>query len=904
MSAVLKIASFRGSLDILNGCRIEGWAFDENEPSRHLDVRLEIDGISLHPYRASTTRNDLREAGIGDGDHAFSIQVPIRFFDGAVHRCELFDNATGAAIIASDVQFPDVKRDSYTGAVDGVVGGVLRGWVWNWSNPGVRCRVSLRAGAVDLGTFNAHHLREDVKENGIGDGQYGFAVRLPANLPPEMQPIAVRVVGTDYELPGSPLYLNTGDGIDEVDPDVHRSIAPGFILGAIRRRLDALNRHPAAAAPVSAADGAALARHCEWLRNELKVVEVLANPHLSAQDLPTFTWPEVAAPSTTLVLMGQTNPSATFQILANLCPSPVGDTTEVVIAVTGSAVLAAHFRRVFPHATVLEATAGSACRDTLARAVQAARGSVVVFADRGVAFDPTAVAELDRTVRDDPTAGLAGAMIVDGAGRVVEAGCILREDGRFERYGAGLSPRASGVSYARETDFCSGTLVAGRAEALRAALEQAAGCATPAYQWLAVCRQLRANGLRVQYQPFAVGRLGSATASGAAAEPAAVENDRKALLRTGAKDLAGLGAIGHAVERAKERTLGPGVLLVSAQRQGWEQGVSQHRLLERAAVYVELGCKVAAVQVPGRFDDDAVTHLRRAGVEVLDLLESNTLERLVIERSDRLDLVHVDAPITFDAQATSLHGLLPEIRFVGSFNYADRVAMEDETPFMRFRIQEIYDHVFIDVRTRTQRLDLSSKVRSQPLPVLRRVPARFEDDLAIALIEPIAPDAIQPQVGRHLAHLVEALGNALPGVAIDSFHLADQSLFAANTPGLRARLPYSHACLKGLPGYRLAVVLNDNPGVVESVAGIVMESMTPVVAPASVLEAMNIPDHPAVIDLRDHATAADTIMHVYGDQQRWTSVRDHLARALPGVDLQEAAGMLAETLGYAPRHVR
>lgn len=68
-------ARMNGRVDALDGNRLHGWLWDEARPEERLKVRLMLDGRAVAEILADQSRVDLRRNGIGDGRHAFSIEL-------------------------------------------------------------------------------------------------------------------------------------------------------------------------------------------------------------------------------------------------------------------------------------------------------------------------------------------------------------------------------------------------------------------------------------------------------------------------------------------------------------------------------------------------------------------------------------------------------------------------------------------------------------------------------------------------------------------------------------------------------------------------------------------------------------------------------------------------------------
>ena len=74
-----------GSLDAISGRVVEGWAFDAGNPDRAVLVEIFDRDRRIGETPAGQFREDLLEAGIGDGSHAFRFLLPLELFDGDEH---------------------------------------------------------------------------------------------------------------------------------------------------------------------------------------------------------------------------------------------------------------------------------------------------------------------------------------------------------------------------------------------------------------------------------------------------------------------------------------------------------------------------------------------------------------------------------------------------------------------------------------------------------------------------------------------------------------------------------------------------------------------------------------------------------------------------------------------------
>lgn len=87
--------TFRFSVDEVSDKEILGWINAPEQPSRHCVVALKEGAQTIARVVASIFRSDLKEAGIGDGCHAFALPLPARLFDGGEHLLSLVEEDSG-----------------------------------------------------------------------------------------------------------------------------------------------------------------------------------------------------------------------------------------------------------------------------------------------------------------------------------------------------------------------------------------------------------------------------------------------------------------------------------------------------------------------------------------------------------------------------------------------------------------------------------------------------------------------------------------------------------------------------------------------------------------------------------------------------------------------------------------
>ncbi len=70
-----QISDVTGCIDAISGDRVYGWVWDPQQPAARVAVRIEVDGKVIATSLADQPREDLAANGIGDGAHAFEVDI-------------------------------------------------------------------------------------------------------------------------------------------------------------------------------------------------------------------------------------------------------------------------------------------------------------------------------------------------------------------------------------------------------------------------------------------------------------------------------------------------------------------------------------------------------------------------------------------------------------------------------------------------------------------------------------------------------------------------------------------------------------------------------------------------------------------------------------------------------------
>jgi len=122
------------------------------------------------------------------------------------------------------------KRGKYIGYLDSIDGLTVRGWAYNKENPQERVRVVVLVDGKPVAEGIADKCREDLKKAGIGDGCYGFEIKLPESLLDNKQhEVSVVVANTSTHLSNSPINIVLNPYIGNID-SLDKLIIKGWVI--------------------------------------------------------------------------------------------------------------------------------------------------------------------------------------------------------------------------------------------------------------------------------------------------------------------------------------------------------------------------------------------------------------------------------------------------------------------------------------------------------------------------------------------------------------------------------------------------------------------------------------------------------------------------------------------------
>ncbi|WP_018261095.1 hypothetical protein [Methylobacterium sp. WSM2598] len=180
-------SAVRSNIDVVEGRRIAGWAYD----SSRAHAALTVEATSSAGQRARATadifRQDLREAGIGNGAHCFEIdlsgwtqeagEVTVRVVE-TQDVLGVFPFDTGPLPASPARREESAPASRWRWNIDRVDSRSVLGWIQDTRSPSGAVLLQALGETGRSVLITADLYRADLEEAGIGDGRHGFEVNL------------------------------------------------------------------------------------------------------------------------------------------------------------------------------------------------------------------------------------------------------------------------------------------------------------------------------------------------------------------------------------------------------------------------------------------------------------------------------------------------------------------------------------------------------------------------------------------------------------------------------------------------------------------------------------------------------------------------------------------------------
>jgi O-antigen biosynthesis protein len=404
--------------------------------------------------------------------------------------------------------------DLAPGNVDIISHEAIAGWAWNPLDPEESVLIDIYDGSEALIRVRANGFRGDLRDAGIGTGNYGFLIPNPKGLLPfARHHIAVKRAADGVDLPGSPRWLlrpeagfdlsltqflesavSSSISVAQSPTDLDQQIT--ITLRVLNRLLNskrALTEHGPSSADPRLQGVPHEAEVTDWNRERLSKV---------AAEFPRLHFEEIDNPLVSIVIPVYNKFRTTYNCLKAISENKSRSTFEIIIVDDSSRDETVFAGVVFSGAVEFARNENNqgfvnSCNTGAARA----RGKLLVFLNNDTLVRANWLDELVSTFDNAPNVGIVGSKLLFADGSLQESGGIVWRLGDGWNWGRHADPNDPRFCYLRDCDYVSGAALMIERELF----EQLAGFderyAPAYYEDADLCFRVRASGKRVVVQP-------------------------------------------------------------------------------------------------------------------------------------------------------------------------------------------------------------------------------------------------------------------------------------------------------------------------------------------------------------------------------------------------------------------
>lgn len=213
-------------------------------------------------------------------------------------------------------------------------------------------------------------------------------------------------------------------------------------------------------------------------------------------------WYDAQSPEVSLIVLNHDRPDLCYACLVSIWRHTEGVRYEVVLVDNGSAPeRLLQLAPLAAGARILRVGVNRFFGEGNNLGFEASKGHYVVFLNNDVTVTEGWLEPLVACLRDDPTVGACGPMMLYPDGRLLEAGARIRPDGSSEQFGKGGDPNAAVWREARDVEYISAAALALRREVFEAVLGFDLSYEPAYYEDSDLCMKVRQLGHRILYCP-------------------------------------------------------------------------------------------------------------------------------------------------------------------------------------------------------------------------------------------------------------------------------------------------------------------------------------------------------------------------------------------------------------------
>lgn len=168
--------NYRLYIDEIGKSQISGWALNKNNIENPPQIEIRSNNQYITSTKADQFRQDLKDAGIGNGHHAFSLKIDINSIPNTEKLINIYIDSQKVTKKQISLINDTIGKTSYSYHLDSISETEITGWAKCNQDDDHRPTLEIKQDAIILGHTVANIFRQDLKDSNLGDGCYGFKI--------------------------------------------------------------------------------------------------------------------------------------------------------------------------------------------------------------------------------------------------------------------------------------------------------------------------------------------------------------------------------------------------------------------------------------------------------------------------------------------------------------------------------------------------------------------------------------------------------------------------------------------------------------------------------------------------------------------------------------------------------
>lgn len=691
-----------GNLDAIYGQEVMGWAWNPNLPDLAVSVELSANSKPFFIVKAGEFRDDLFAANIGDGKHAFRVQLPDELCNGHEYQISARNLDTGQILNGSPILFK--TENILEGNVDGLQGTVLTGWVRNTK----RLDESLMVTLFDNGAPVVSVFADQPFEGGAN---HRFHIPLPSSSLDGMPHLfSVRVANPPFlvgEVSTITPYILTSEHVlrRNSSPYMRGYLAPAGPLRyeSLRRQLKEIAREATVA---GAKNASTVATRLEQLIRAHE--EVVRGFDDQRKDFESLVFPKLAQPEVSVVIPVHNKFSVSYNCLASLLLAPNKASFEVIIVDDGSDDRTTEIKTLVKGIKYIRNESAQGFVKACNLGAKQARGRYIVMLNNDTEVSAGWLDELLNVFTSFDGVGLAGAKLIYPNGTLQEAGGIVWSNGQPVNYGRNGNAKDPRYNYVRQVDYISGACIM-----LPTWLWNELGgfdedYAPAYYEDTDLCFRVRDKGYKTVYTPFSevvhFEGMSSGTSTDSGMKKYQLINQPRFKARW-ASAYQGNGRVGQQIDLNKDRNVNYRALVIDALTPQPDKDAGSYAAIQEMRILQSLGFRLTFLPENMEYRGAYTEALQRMGIECQYAPFASSVSQFIQKRGAEFDVIYITRYYVADKYIDLIRQVAPHAKIV--FNNADLHFLRELRMGISSRNQEQLAQA---ARTRDAELAVMSRV--------------------------------------------------------------------------------------------------------------------------------------------------------------------------------------------------